>query len=337
MTAADEPDGKRAGTPAGGASPEAGGRREAAERLAAAIHRQALGLAETPLASGLHIVATPIGNLGDVTIRALATLARADLVCCEDTRHTRRLLERYGIDRPMRPYHEHNAERERPRLIAELGRGARIALVSDAGTPLVSDPGFKLVREAAAAGLAVWTLPGPSAALAALTLAGLPTDEFLFAGFLPARQGARRERIKALAAQSATLIFYEAPSRIAETLADLAELLGASRPAALARELTKIHEEVRRGPLSELATAINGQEVKGECVILVGAGEAAGAGAEEIRQALGAAFARGATLRDAVRQVTGDLAVQRNRVYEIAIALKDGRSDGRADQDGEEG
>ena len=201
---------------------------------------------------GLYVVATPIGNLADVTLRALAILAGADAILAEDTRVSRTLLARYGIERPLSPYHEHNAAEARPRALKRIAEGQALALISDAGTPLISDPGYKLVAEAIEQGFAVVAAPGPSAALAALCVAGLPTDRFYFEGFLPPRQSARRERINALAAVPGTLIFYEAAGRLAETLADLALELG-PRPAAVARELTKLHEEVRRGALDKLA------------------------------------------------------------------------------------
>src|SRR5271156_5927936 len=202
---------------------------------------------------GLHIVATPIGNLGDVTLRALETLAGADLIACEDTRVTRKLLDRYGIATPLTPYHEHNAAKARPLLLRRLGEGAAIALVSDAGTPLISDPGFKLVRAAADAGHTVTALPGASALLAGLTVAGLPTDQFFFAGFLPPKQAARRTRVAELSRIPATLVLFETGPRIAAALADLAAGLGEDREAALGRELTKLHEEVLRGDLATLA------------------------------------------------------------------------------------
>jgi len=229
------------------------------------------------LEPGLYIVATPIGNLGDVTLRALATLAAADLVACEDTRITSRLTRRYAIAAPLLAYHEHNAARQRPRLLSALADGKAVALVSDAGTPLISDPGYRLVEEAVAAGHAVIPIPGPSAVMAALTGAALPTDTFLFAGFLPPRQAARRKRLAELATTPATLVFYEAPQRLGAALADMAGVLGAERQATVARELTKTFEEFRRAPLGELAAHYAGDAVKGEIVIVVappGAGAA---------------------------------------------------------------
>ena len=204
------------------------------------------------LAGGLYVVATPIGNLRDITLRALEILAGADVIACEDTRVTRKLIEHYGISTPMLAYHEHNAAAARPKLLAKLGAGESIALVSDAGTPLISDPGYKLVRAAQDAGHAVTASPGASATLAALNVAGLPTDRFFFEGFLPPKAGQRRTRIAALARIPATLVLFETGPRLAATLADLKDGLG-PREAAICRELTKLHEEVRRGDLIRTA------------------------------------------------------------------------------------
>ena len=218
---------------------------------------------------GLYLVATPIGNLGDVTLRALETLAGADVIACEDTRVTRKLTERYGITTPLTAYHEHNAAEARPKLLSRLAEGQSIALVSDAGTPLISDPGYKLVRAAREAGHQVTALPGASAVLAALTVSGLPTDRFFFEGFLPPKQAARQKRIAALANTQATLVLFEGGSRLASTLADLAATLG-PRAAAICRELTKLHEEVRYENLDVLARLYaNGAETRGEFVVLV--------------------------------------------------------------------
>lgn len=227
-------------------------------------------VAARPLAPALYLVATPIGNLGDVTLRALETLAGADVLACEDTRVTRVLLERYGIRRRTIAYHEHNADEAGPKLIEALQAGQSVALVSDAGTPLVSDPGFRLVQRAAEAGVKVVPIPGPSAVLAALTASGLPSDSFLFAGFLPVKDGQRRTRIEALKVVPATLIFFESPRRLADTLQAMADVLG-DRPAAVARELTKAFEEMRTGRLSELAAHYAAADTpKGEIVMLVG-------------------------------------------------------------------
>ncbi len=280
-------------------------------------------MAAKPLAPGLYLVATPIGHLGDVTLRALAVLANADRIACEDTRHSRRLLDRYGVTGRLTPYHEHNAERERPRLIEDLAKGARIALISDAGTPLISDPGYKLVEAALAADVAVLAVPGASAMLAALCVAGLPTDQFTFAGFLPPKSAARRTRLAELAGLTGTLIIYEAPSRVGASLADMAAVLGPARPAALARELTKLHEEVRHGSLAELAAVIAaGPPVLGECVVVVGgaAPKAEQLSEADIDQALSVALAS-QSLRDAARQVAQQSGLPRGRLYARALDL----------------
>jgi 16S rRNA (cytidine1402-2'-O)-methyltransferase len=272
------------------------------------------------LAPGLHIVATPIGNLADVTIRALATLAAADLIACEDTRITRKLLDRYRIDTPLTPYHDHNAEKARPALLRRLADGAAVALVSDAGTPLISDPGYKLVRAAQEAGHLVTAIPGASATLAALTVAGLPTDQFLFAGFMPPKQAARRTRIAELARIPATLLLFESAPRIAATLADLAAAFG-SREAAVCRELTKIHEDVRRGTLVALAQDFAASEVRGEIVIVIAPPPAekqiaAGDADALLRQALARV-----SLKDAVGEVAHATGLPRRELYQRALAL----------------
>jgi 16S rRNA (cytidine1402-2'-O)-methyltransferase len=220
-------------------------------------------------APGLHLVATPIGNLGDITLRALETLAGVDIIACEDTRITRRLTERYAITALLKPYHEHNAALARPKILQKLAQGASIALVSDAGTPLISDPGFKLVREVCAAGHRVIALPGPSSVLAALSVAALPTDRFFFEGFLPAKETARRARLTELSRIEATLVMFESGNRVQETLTDLADIMGA-RDGAICREMTKIHEDVRRAPLSELAHSAKTLETRGEFVLVIG-------------------------------------------------------------------
>ncbi len=223
-----------------------------------------------PISPGLHVVATPIGNLGDISLRALSTLAAAHLVVAEDTRVTKTLLAHYGVTTPLFAYHEHNAEAVRPRLLARLEAGQALALVSDAGTPLISDPGFRLVGEAVARGLTVTSVPGPSAVLAALVVAGLPTARFYFEGFLPSKSPARRQRIAELATIPGTLVFFESARRTAETIADLAAVLG-PRDAAVARELTKMFEAVKRGTLDQLAAELAATEpLRGEIVVLVG-------------------------------------------------------------------
>ena len=273
------------------------------------------------LAPGLYVVATPIGNLGDVSLRALATLAAADAILAEDTRVTRKLLDRYDISAPLVAYHEHNAAEVRPRVLARLAAGQALALVSDAGTPLVSDPGYKLVVEAAAAGIAVFTLPGPCAAIAALTTAALPTDRFFFEGFLPAKAAARRERIAALRAIPATLVVYEAPSRLAESLADLAAGLG-PRPAAVARELTKLHEETRRATLVELAQHYGAAGApKGEIVVVVGPPQAAGRPEASALDAMILDALAGLSVKDAAAVVAAEAGLPRREVYARALKL----------------
>ncbi len=221
------------------------------------------------LVPALYLVATPIGNLSDITLRALETLAGADLIACEDTRITHRLTERYAISAQLTPYHEHNAAIARPKILEKLARGASVALVSDAGTPLISDPGFKLVREACAAGHSVIAVPGPSSVLTALSVAALPTDRFFFEGFLPPKQAARRTRLAELARIDATLVLFESGNRVQGTLADLAEIMG-DRTAAICRELTKLHEEVTRAPIAELAAGADRLETRGEFVLVIG-------------------------------------------------------------------
>jgi 16S rRNA (cytidine1402-2'-O)-methyltransferase len=274
------------------------------------------------LEAGLHIVATPIGNLGDVTLRALATLAGAEVVLAEDTRITKRLFAHYGLKTPLEAYHEHNAARVRPGILARLKTGARIALVSDAGSPLVSDPGFKLVEAALAEGIAVTTAPGPSAVLAALAVAGLPTDSFFFGGFPPQRQAARRARLGEIAAAPGTLILFESPRRLADMLADAAVILG-DRPAVVARELTKVFEQVRRGSLLELAAAYAREgPPKGEVVVLIGAAtQAAGAGAGEgLDERLTTAL-EASSLKEAVARVAADTGLPRRQIYARALQL----------------
>lgn len=227
-------------------------------------------VAARPLEPALYLVATPIGNLGDITLRALETLAGADVLACEDTRVTRVLLDRYGIQNRPFAYHEYNANEAGPKLIAELEAGRSVALVSDAGTPLVSDPGYRLGQMAIEAGLRVVPIPGASAPLAALVGSGLPNDAFLFAGFLPVKDKARRERLAELSDAPATLIFFESPHRIGDTLAAAADELGSERQAAVCRELTKTFEEFRRGPLGALAADYAERTVKGEVVLVVG-------------------------------------------------------------------
>ncbi|WP_245986673.1 16S rRNA (cytidine(1402)-2'-O)-methyltransferase [Azospirillum thermophilum] len=279
-------------------------------------------------------MATPIGNAADITLRALDTLSRADAIACEDTRVTAKLMGIHGIHTPFVSYHEHNAARMRPVLIGRMRQGEAIALVTDAGTPLVSDPGYKLVRECVAAGVAVTTLPGPSAPLAALVLSGLPTDRFLFAGFLPNKASARRTAIGELKGVPATLVFFESPQRLPDSLADLAELLG-PREAAVARELTKLYEEVRRGPLPELAAhyAAAGPP-RGEVVLVIappGAEETAGADDVDglLREALGRL-----SVRDAAADVAARTGQPRREVYARALELARDGTVAKGEEDG---
>lgn len=277
------------------------------------------------LTPALYIVATPIGNLGDLTMRARDILAAADLVACEDTRVTGKLLSAFGLKRPLIAYNDHNADKVRPTLLDAVRQGKAVALVSDAGTPLISDPGYKLVRDAAEAGLAVTAAPGPSALLAALVLAGLPTDRFLFAGFLPPKSGARRSALGELASVPATLVFYESGPRLAASLADMAAVLG-DRPGAVARELTKLFEEVRRDPLSALAAHYaEAGPPKGEIVIVVGAPAEQEASADTLDAALRRALAGNST-RDAAALVAGETGLPRKQVYARALELAQERT-----------
>lgn len=274
------------------------------------------------LEPALYVVSTPIGHLADVTVRALETLAGAGLVACEDTRVTHVLLDRYGIRARLTAYHDHNAATERPRLLAALAKGKSVALVSDAGTPLVSDPGFKLVEAAVAAGHKVIPIPGASALLAALVASGLPSDTVLFAGFLPAKTEARRHRIEELAPIPATLVLYESPHRLHDTLGELAAILGADRPAAVGRELTKAFEETIRAPLGTLATRWADKDPKGEIVIVIGPPAPAATEAADVDRLLEAALARlppGKAAAEVARLVGAD----RKALYERALALKD--------------
>lgn len=283
-----------------------------------------------PLASGLYIVATPIGNLGDITLRALDVLARAGCIACEDTRITSRLLAHYTIRTLMLAYHEHNAARVRPLLIERLKAGESVALVSDAGTPLVSDPGFRLVVDSIAAGITVYPLPGPSSVLAALAVAGLPTDRFLFAGFPPPRAAGRRRVYADLAGVPATLVFLESPRRLAESLADMADVFG-DRPAAVARELTKLYEETRRDCLTQLAAHYaEAGPPKGEVTLVVGPPDAKPlVAADDLDIRLRAALAEHSP-SEAARRVAVETGLRRREVYARAMQLagKDIAADG---------
>lgn len=297
--------------------------KDASRRL---LERAAAALVDEiarPLQPGLYLVATPIGNLADISLRALAVLARADLIAAEDTRHSRKLLSHFGIKCELAPYHEHNAAKERPRLIARIRAGFSVALISDAGTPLISDPGYKLVREALEAGLTVTSIPGASAVMAGLTSAGLPTDTFLFAGFLPPKAGPRRKRLEELKPVPATLVFFETASRLNATLFDMAQIFGA-REAAVAKELTKLHESIAHGTPAELAAQIESSaELKGEFVVLVGppSPDEGLVGDDAIVASLKLALEH-ESFRDAVRSVAERFDLKRSRVYELGLALE---------------
>jgi len=274
-----------------------------------------------PLAAGLYVVATPIGNLKDITIRALETLAAADLVLCEDTRHSATLLDHYGIRAEKRSLHEHNERQRVDEVVAAISAGGAVAQISDAGTPLLSDPGFPLVRAVREAGLPVFAIPGASALLAALASAGLPTDAFGFIGFLPNKAGQRANALKALRDRSDTLVFYESPRRLGDSLAAMAKAFGADRPAAVALELTKRFERVERGALGELAARFGEGDTRGEAVILVGGAEEMAVDPAAWQAALEEALA-GQLLRAAVDEITARFGLKRKEVYDAALARK---------------
>lgn len=274
-----------------------------------------------PLAPGLYVVSTPIGNLKDITLRALETLAAADVVYCEDTRISARLLDHYGIRTPKKALHEHNERARIDAVLDDLRRGGKLALISDAGTPLLSDPGFPLVRAAREVDLPVFAIPGPSALLAALATAGLPTDAFSFVGFLPAKAGQRANALVAWKDSRETLVFYESPRRLGDSLAAMAEAFGAERPAAVALELTKRFERLHRGTLADLVTAFASDDTKGEAVILVAGATDADIETGDWQAALAQALAD-QPLRAAVDEVTQKFGLKRKEVYDAALALK---------------
>ncbi|MFA6264238.1 MAG: 16S rRNA (cytidine(1402)-2'-O)-methyltransferase [Pseudolabrys sp.] len=272
------------------------------------------------LEAGLYLVATPIGNLGDISLRGLATLAAADCIACEDTRVTRKLTERFGVATPLMAYHEHNSDEALPKIMARLGEGESVALVSDAGTPLVSDPGYRLVQAVIEAGHVITAVPGASSVLTALSLAGLPTDRFFFEGFLPPKQAARQKRIAGLATIPATLVLFESGPRLAASLADLASGLGA-RQASVCRELTKLHEEVKRGDLAALARDYeNGGETRGEIVIVIAPPAEQETADSDIDAMLRDALAR-VSVKDAVGEVASATGRARRDVYQRALEL----------------
>jgi 16S rRNA (cytidine1402-2'-O)-methyltransferase len=277
-------------------------------------------LDDAPLAAGLYVVATPIGNLRDITLRALDVLGKADLVLAEDTRVTGKLLAAFGLSARLERHDEHAAERARPKALRALAEGGRVALVSDAGTPLISDPGYRLVREAAAAGHPVIPVPGASALLAGLSVAGLPTDRFLFAGFPPPKSAARRTFLEELAGVRATLAFFEGGSRLKESLADMAAVLG-EREAVVCRELTKLYETIVRGRLGELAADPQFEAPRGEIVVLVGPGREEQATAADADAALREALGR-LKPADAAAEVAKALGLPRRDLYRRALELK---------------
>lgn len=278
------------------------------------------------ISPGLHLVATPIGNARDITLRALDVLANADVLAAEDTRTLRRLLELHGIalnDRTVLAYHEHNGAKMRPRLLAELEAGKSVAYASEAGTPMISDPGFDLARAASEAGLPVTTAPGVSAAITALTLGGLPTDRFFFAGFMPNASGARKKALGTVAGIEATLVFYESPRRLAAMLKDACEVLG-DRSATVCRELTKKFEEAKSGKLSELAEFYTQQSAKGEIVVLIGKGDLPTVSEVDVEQQVNIALET-MSVRDAADFVSTKLGVKRRPVYQLAMRLSEER------------
>jgi 16S rRNA (cytidine1402-2'-O)-methyltransferase len=279
-----------------------------------------------PVEAGLHLVATPIGNLGDITLRALEILAGADIIAAEDTRVSRVLLDRYGIARRLQPYHEHNVAEAGPKLIEEMKAGRSVALISDAGTPLVSDPGYRLVQEALAEGITVSPVPGPSSVIAALSASGMPSDSFFFAGFLPQKEKARRDRLAEISRIPGTLLFFESPHRLAASLADAAAVLGDERRACVCRELTKAFEEFRRGGLGELAAHYaEHPNVKGEIVVAVEppAAEAAIEGAA--LDALLAELSRDMPTARAATEAATRTGLPRKVLYQRLLELKDGQ------------
>ncbi len=274
---------------------------------------------EPKLSCGLYIVATPIGNLGDITLRAIETLKRCDVIACEDTRVTGKLLKHLGISKPMRRYDDHSDEKARAKLVDSM-RGKAIVLVSDAGTPLISDPGYRLVRDAREAGIAVTSLPGPCAAITGLTLSGMPNDRFLFAGFLPVKEKARADVLRQFAQIDATLVFYETGPRLVKSLEAIGEVLP-GREIAIARELTKLHEECRTGPPETLATHYEAKPAKGEIVLLVGPPAHAAVSAQDAEEMLAEALE---TLKpsQAAAQVAKATGMDRKDLYARALELR---------------
>jgi 16S rRNA (cytidine1402-2'-O)-methyltransferase len=290
------------------------------ESLLHAAAQSLTRLSSEALTPGLYLVATPIGNLGDITLRALSVVLRADQVYCEDTRHSRKLLAAYGLQRPLRAYHDHNAERVRPAILGALTEGRSVALLSDAGTPLIADPGYKLTRAAIEEGHRVHPVPGASAALAALTASGLPSDSFFFAGFLPPKSSARQARLAELASAPGSLVFFETANRLEASLEDIRIVLG-DREAALLREATKRHEQLVRGPVSTLWGKLAPEQRRGEMALVLAERVSYEITTQDIREHLLREL-RGASMRDAVSTVSESLGASRKAVYEIALQIK---------------
>lgn len=269
----------------------------------------------------LVLVATPIGNLGDLSPRAVEALREADVIACEDTRHTRKLLSASGINNRLISVHEHNERAQTPYVLELLGLGQTVALVSDAGTPAISDPGARLVAAAVEAGMSVTIVPGPSAVVSALAVSGLPTDRFVFEGFLPRKGGERAQRLGAIAAEERTVVLYESPNRVGATLVDLAEVCGAERKVAVVRELTKLYEEVWRGPLGDAAAQLGPAEARGEHVLVIEGRPPRPAGEDDVRAAVRERVAAGLSKKDAAAEVAELLGVAKRRAYEMALEL----------------
>lgn len=278
-------------------------------------------LLNQPLLPALYLVATPIGHLADISLRALAILAKADFVAAEDTRHSRKLLQNYGISSEMISYHDHNGDQMRPKVIKMIKEGRSVALISDAGTPLISDPGYKLAKVVRDAGLRVEVAPGASSVMAGLCLSGMPTDTFLFEGFLPAKQVARSKRLETLKTIQGSLVFFETAKRIEAVVKDTLATLG-DRDASVLRELTKVHEEVIEGKLSELKSQIEERDLKGEIVFIIGPPLEAEITDEDINEALKNHLSEGASVRDSVSEVMTGMNLPKKRVYDLALKLK---------------
>jgi 16S rRNA (cytidine1402-2'-O)-methyltransferase len=277
---------------------------------------------EAVMAAMLYIVATPIGNLEDITLRALRVLKEVDVIAAEDTRHTRILLDHYDIHAPLVSYHEHNEKDQAPRLVERMKNGESLALVSDAGTPAISDPGYRLVAEALRAGILVTPVPGASAVISALSASGLPTDRFVFEGFLPAKKGERERRIELLCKERRTLVFYEAPHRLKDSLAEMRRILG-NRDIAVARELSKVHEEFLRGTIDEVAEMLADREVKGEVTIIVrGAQESAQISSEELAREIRSMLGDGLSVKAISEQLAEYHHIPRREIYQLALRLK---------------